>query len=66
MKFVEDWRRAWRWFSVHALITAGAIPSVWVNLPGDLKDAIPPEMMGTVTAIVAVCGLIGRMVNQKK
>lgn len=33
MKLVDDWKGAWRWFSMHALVLAGVIPTVWAELP---------------------------------
>ncbi|QLW90603.1 hypothetical protein HV175_19385 [Klebsiella oxytoca] len=27
MKLVDDWKSAWRWFSMHALVLAGIIPT---------------------------------------
>lgn len=66
MKLVEDWKRAWRWFSVHALVLAGVLPAVWAELPPDLKSSIPPGAMGAITAVIAACGVIGRLVDQDK
>ncbi len=66
MKLVDDWRKAWKWFSVHALVIAGILPTVWLELPSDLKASIPPGMMSTITAIIAACGVIGRLVSQEK
>ena len=66
MKLVEDWKRAWRWFSVHALVLAGVLPAAWAELPPDLKSSIPPGAMGAITAVIAACGVIGRLVDQDK
>lgn len=66
MKLVDDWKSAWRWFSMHALVLAGVIPTVWAELPADLKTAIPPGAMGTITAVIAACGVVGRLVSQSK
>ncbi|HBX6085249.1 hypothetical protein SS21_23545 [Enterobacter roggenkampii] len=66
MKLVDDWKSAWRWFSMHALVLAGIIPTVWAELPPDLKTAIPPGSMGAITAVIAACGVVGRLVNQSK
>lgn len=66
MKLVDDWKSAWRWFSMHALVLAGVIPTVWSELPPDLKTAIPPGAMGAITAVIAACGVVGRLVNQSK
>ena len=64
IQLTDDWKQCWKWFSSWALTLAGAIPAVWVELPPDLKDAIPPGTMSTITAVVAGCGLIGRVVQQ--
>lgn len=66
MKLVDDWKSAWRWFSMHALVLAGIIPSVWAEFPPDLKLVIPASLMGIITAVVAVCGIVGRVINQAK
>lgn len=66
MKLVDDWKRCWRWFSIHCLALAGAIPATWATLPDDLKSHIPAECMGTVTLVVAVCGVVGRLIDQRK
>ncbi|PWC14440.1 hypothetical protein B4923_04785 [Brenneria roseae subsp. americana] len=66
MQLIEEWKQLWRWFSVHALILAGAIPVVWAELPDEMKASLPAGVMGTVTALVAVCGVVGRVVKQDK
>jgi len=66
MKLVDNWKSAWRWFSIHCLWIAAAIPNVWAELPSDLKSAIPPGTMGAIAALVAICGIAGRLVDQEK
>ena len=66
MKLVDDWKSAWRWFSMHALALTGVIPTVWAALPPDLKASIPPGTMDTITAVIAACGVVGRLVSQSK
>lgn len=65
MKLIEEWKQCWRWFSVHALALAGAIPVVWAELPDDMKASIPASAMATITGIVALCGIVGRVVKQE-
>ncbi|QDX29542.1 DUF7940 domain-containing protein [Dickeya poaceiphila] len=64
MKIIEDWKQAWRWFSVHALAISGAIPAMWVSLPDEFKTAIPAGAMSIITAVVAVAGIVGRVIQQ--
>lgn len=61
---IENWRKSWRLFSVQALAVAGAIPVAWSQLPDGLKAMIPAGWMGTVTAVAAVCGIVGRLIRQ--
>jgi hypothetical protein len=39
-------------------------PVIWSQLPDDVKAMIPASWMGVITAVVAVCGIVGRMVKQ--
>lgn len=66
MKLIDDWRSAWKYFSVHALLIAGVLPSVWATLPPDLKAYIPPSIMALITAVIAVSGIVGRLTDQSK
>ncbi|HGV3510436.1 TPA: hypothetical protein ACNGZA_006179 [Klebsiella michiganensis] len=66
MKLVDDWKHAWKFFSMHTLVLAGVIPTVWAELPPDLKASIPPGTMGAITAVIAACGVVGRLVSQSK
>jgi hypothetical protein len=64
-KLIENWRSAWRWFSVQALFVLAALPIVWTSLPEDLKDDIPQGWLKWVMMALAVGGLAGRFVDQK-
>jgi hypothetical protein len=62
--WVPDWRQAWRWFSVRAMVLAIAIQTAWELAPLDLKTKIPPEWMPYITILVLTAGILGRLVNQ--
>lgn len=64
MMVIDNWKQGWKLFSVQALALAGAIPVIWTQLPDDVKAMIPASWMGVITAVVAVCGIIGRLVKQ--
>lgn len=66
MRLVENWKQCWKWFSIHALLIVGVLPTVWATLPPDLKAYIPPSIMGLITAAVAVSGIVGRVTDQSK
>jgi hypothetical protein len=62
---IPDWRDAWKWLSVHALIVTGALPAVWESLPHDWREAIPATWLAVVTVITAVVGVYGRLLDQR-
>jgi hypothetical protein len=64
MKLVPNWRRAWRWFSVQAMAVSGAAGGAWLVVPDDMRAAIPSEWLAAAGFLLAVLGLIGRLVPQ--
>ena len=40
-ELVPNWKRAWRWLSVHALAITGVLPGIWLTLPDDWRAAVP-------------------------
>lgn len=66
MKFVENWRDAWKWFSVQALAVLIALPMVWMALPADVKAYLPDGWEPWVLVILAAAGLLGRVIDQNK
>lgn len=66
MRLVPDWHRAWTWFSVQALAVLAALPLVWVSLPSDIKAFIPQKYGLYIAAAIALAGIAGRLVDQKK
>lgn len=64
MKLIPEWKRAWRYFSVHALAISGAIPGAWMSLPDSWKHAVPMWAMATGAGVAAAIGIVGRIVRQ--
>jgi len=65
MKLVDTWSQAWKWFSVHAFALIALLPVAWANLPADVMAYIPEQWLPYCSAIVAVCGIILRLVKQE-
>lgn len=63
-KIHPKWKNAWKWFSIQAFILSGAIQTTYLNLPEDWKALIPPSLVGKITIIVAILGVIGRLFTQ--
>lgn len=66
MKFVEDAKSAWRWFSVQAMTAAAALQGGWLMLPEDLRASVPDNAVKAVTVAILALGIIGRLVKQDK
>lgn len=66
MKLVDNAKQAWRWFSVQAMVMAGAIQSAWLFVPDDLRSTIPPQWLQGITIALMCMGVAGRLVKQKE
>ena len=51
---------------VQVLAVLAALPLVWVALPADVKGYLPDAIEPYVLAVLALGGLIGRLVDQPK
>ena len=64
MKFVENAKHAWRWFSVQAMVLAGALQGAWMYVPDELRASIPPGLVQGITIALLAAGVAGRLVQQ--
>jgi hypothetical protein len=66
MKLVADWKDAWKWFSVQALVVIASLPLIWAALPSTTKALLPDGWEPWVFFVLAVAGVVGRLVDQNK
>lgn len=66
MRFVADWRGAWRWFSLQAMVLSGVVQAAWEALPADLKQYLPHWLGLALSLAFLVLGIGGRLVRQQK
>jgi len=66
MRLVEEWRIAWRWFSMQAMALVVAIQGAWAALPDDLKQHFPGRLVTAVSVALLLLGIGGRLVSQRK
>jgi anti-sigma-K factor RskA len=64
MKLIENWRDAWRFYSVQALAVIAALPIVWASLPPEWQAEVPGEWIKVMVVVVAVSGILGRVLQQ--
>lgn len=65
MKLVEKWYDCWKWFSVHALVLQGIFIAFWAKLTPDQISSLPQHTEIYVTVLIALLGLVGRLVKQE-
>lgn len=66
LRLVENWKDAKKWFSVHAMLWAGAIQACWMIVPEDMKASLPSKVISSATIALMFFGIIGRVVSQDK
>lgn len=59
-----DWRDAWRWFSVQAMVIAAALVLAWQAVPDDLRAAAPSWLTTAVLVLILALGVLGRVIQQ--
>lgn len=64
MKFVENAKQCWKWFSVQAMALAGALQGTWMTIPEDLKSQVPANAVHYITLGLVFAGIVGRLVKQ--
>lgn len=64
MKMIPQWRRAWRMFSVQAMVASSAIQGTWMALPADMRTTIDVRVVSALTISMLVLGIVGRLVSQ--
>ncbi len=63
---VENWRGAWRWFSLQAMALTAAIQAAWAAMPDDLKQHFPAKLVTAISVGLLLLGIGGRLVRQRK
>lgn len=64
MKLVPDAGNWWRWFSIQAMVLASALQGAWLFVPDDLRTGIPEWLAQTITVVILLAGVVGRVVDQ--
>lgn len=64
MKIVPNWRKAWSWFSMQAMVASAALQGAWLALPPDLKTKVPGDWVTAAAIVLLVLGAVGRLVDQ--
>ncbi len=65
-RLVENWKGAWRWFSLQAMALVVAVQGAWAAMPDDLKTHFPAWLVTAVSVGLLLLGIGGRLVKQNK
>ena len=65
MTLIGEWRQAWRWFSMQAMLLSGVVQAAWEALPADLKQYLPSWLGLTLSLSFLLLGIGGRLVRQR-
>ncbi len=66
MKLIDDWKAAWRMWSVQSMAVATAIQGAWGAAPDDMRASLPHEWVQGITIALLVFGIVGRLIEQPK
>ncbi|WP_186146008.1 hypothetical protein [Burkholderia gladioli] len=64
IELIDDWKRAWRLYSMHASLVAVVIGIAEVSLAALHIGWMPQWVFGVLTAVAGISGLVGRIVKQ--
>ena len=64
MKLIDEWKQAYRWFSMQAMTAAIALQGGYQSLPDSMKQNLSPKIVTYITIGLLVLGVIGRLVKQ--
>lgn len=63
MKLIDNWKKAPRMTSVQALAAIAALQAAWQASP-ELQAVMPQEYVQLVSAVLALLGIVGRLIAQ--
>ena len=62
---VDEWKTAWRWFSVQSMALSAVLLGAWQALPEDLQQSLPRALPHWLAIALLTLGIAGRLVKQK-
>ena len=66
MKLVENWKSAWKWYSVHIMVVIVALPEIWGYFPQEFKESLPTHALTGLTTFLGISAIVARLVSQEK
>lgn len=63
---VSNWQNSWKWFSNIAFALIVAVQAFYDALSPEVLTALPADTQQTITAVLAILGILGRFINQSR
>ena len=63
--FVDDWKHAWKWFSIQGAAFLAVAPEIYEQVRG-MREFIEPNTFHHLMAALGVTVIIGRLIKQEK
>jgi hypothetical protein len=63
MKFIEDWKQAYKWFSVHIAAIMATLNALQATVP-QIQAFLNPTQVAYINAALGVAVIWGRLVQQ--
>lgn len=75
-EFIEDWRQAWRFWSVRLAAAGGALQALlawwpdaalvmWNSMPDEVKALLPQSAVMTLPLLFFAASIVARILKQK-
>lgn len=64
MKLIDNWKAAPRMLVVQTLAIIAAVQTIWVSLPPEVVQQLPPNLVHYITTALAVVGVVVRVLKQ--
>ena len=66
MKLVDNWKSAWKWFSVQLAAAAAAVQLTVLAFPAEIKAWLPDSVTHWTALALLLAAIVGRLVDQSK
>ena len=63
MKLVEDWKQAYKWFSVHIATLMALLNAAQASVP-HIQGFITPGQLAVTNAVLGIMVIWGRLIQQ--
>ena len=65
MKLIENWREAWKWFSVHIAAIMATLNALQATVP-QIQAFLTPTQVAYINAALGIMVIWGRLIQQSK